>query len=182
MSRQRLIDMEILNLSSKSTDLIGKGTAIGTGLLAWEYEATKKAHPGDPSYGLFTKWRFADAFSTIAGPEITTQIFGWSGLGKNPELNLFKAANKTTFTGIAIVIADSILKELWPAYKRADLVTEVVHNAGIGLAVGGAVGGIFDPDPSDTPKDRGNGNPSVKTPRGAMLPNPPSNAQYAAAY
>jgi hypothetical protein len=139
-----------MDISAKTEHWIETGTAVGTGILAWENAATAKwAQKVGPTYGsLFSKNRFCDALAGIIGNQATKAIVpSWTGVA-DMHPNLFGALNKTSLSGAAILVADAILREVIPQYNRLDGIPSIVKGAGMGILGGGIVGGIFDPNPS----------------------------------
>lgn len=137
-----------MEINAKTEHWIETGTAVGTGVLAWEYEATKKYSQQVGYQGLFSKGRFEDALSGFVGSDTVRKIDpAYTGQGK-AQFSLFGAINKTSLSGVAILIADSILKSAVPQYKSLDVFPSIIKGAGMGMTVGGIVGGMFDPNPS----------------------------------
>jgi hypothetical protein len=132
-----------LELSAKTTDLLGDLTTVGVGVLAWMRTSTKK-------FGTYTslKAQFEDAAANTVGAGIVKQMdSSYAGPGKLQPA-FFGWANKTTGAGIALGIADWIVAEVYPPYtKDFDGLRKIVQGAATGLVVGGAIGGIFDPEP-----------------------------------
>lgn len=122
---------------------VGKGLAILSGVAAWEYQSTLKS---DKNLSLVSSQRFADAISTTFGPQVAKGIFPNVNLNiTQMNMNPQGILNKTSGTGIALLIIDGLARWLAPAeYRKIDGLEEIVSNVGIGLTVGGAVGGFFD--------------------------------------
>jgi hypothetical protein len=139
-----------MEIDAKTEKWLGGVSALGAGFLAWEKEATAKYRGANPSgYSLFSKTRFADALAGMIGQKTTHSIFpDWNG-SADFHPNPMGWVNQSVGIGIAVKIADEILKRIWPVYEKdLDAVPEVVRGISTGLIVGGAVGGIFDPNPS----------------------------------
>jgi len=147
--------------NGKMDKIVKTGTAAGVGFLAWQSAATNK-YPYDPSVGIISQHRFIDALSGITGSNLANQaskaVFGpnayqmtpTSGVTNlnGPKFTPFGALNSITFSGVGILIANSLLKEWVGQYKRFPIVPEVVEGAGWGALIGGVIGGMFDPVPS----------------------------------
>ena len=63
-----------MEINAKTEHWIETGTAVGTGVLAWEYEATKKYSQQVGYQGLFSKGRFEDALSGFVGSDTVRKI------------------------------------------------------------------------------------------------------------
>jgi hypothetical protein len=141
-----------MDFSDKQLGWIETGTALGTGVLAFEQASTIKFRAWwGSSYGLLDKRRFKDAIGALVGKDVLMKIFpDYVGPITQVEWapNIFGAINKTSLSGAAILIADAIAKNLIPQYRKMDGLPSVVHGAGVGITIGGAIGGIFDPNPS----------------------------------
>ena len=141
----------MVEISKDTERLLGTVAAIGTGFFAWEYQATLKWTAGRQApagYGLLSKQRFGDALAGLIGKgPASTIVPGWGGSADfNPHWN--GVLNKTTFAGIGVLIADQVLQRLFKMWKTdLDAIPEIVRGVGAGLAIGGAIGGIFDPGP-----------------------------------
>jgi len=134
-----------MDFSDKQEGWIETGTAIGTGILAWEAAATQKYVANYGKGSLFQKARFADALAGLIGNELTKKIFpDWQGAA-DLSPNIMGAINKFSMTGAAILIIDAIVKAVVPEYKKLPAVSSIVKGAGMGVLGGGIVGGIFDP-------------------------------------
>jgi hypothetical protein len=159
-----------MDFSDKTLGWIETGTELGTGILAWENAATSKWAKNNPvkNYSLFSKYRFQDALCGLIGKDLTGKIFNedMSGRGADFAPNIFGAINKTSVTGIIILIADALLKEAVPTYRKLDGVPNIVHGAGIGVTIGGVVGGIFDPNGGSSSYGSPSGFQNVPNPRG----------------
>jgi len=143
-----------MDFSDKQEGWIETGTAIGTGILAWEASATSKYAANYGKGSLFTKWRFCDALAGLIGNGLVKKIFpDYTGQADmNP--NLMGAINKTSMTGAALLAIDAIVKAIVPEYKKLPAVASIVRGAGMGLLGGGIVGGIFDPPASGSNQNR----------------------------
>jgi hypothetical protein len=142
-----------MEFSDKTTNLVHTATAVGVGVIAWENAATAKWAANNPvqPYSLFSMYRFKDAVCGLVGKNIAAKIFNdpsMSGRGADFKPTPFGAINQTSIAGIGVSIANKILTEAWPAYRKLPLIPELIGGAGLGLAVGGIIGGIFDPNPS----------------------------------
>jgi hypothetical protein len=141
-----------MEFSDKTTNLIHTATAVGVGVIAWESQATSKWAANNPvqPYSLFSMYRFKDAVCGLVGKQIAGKIFNedMSARGADFKPTPFGAINKTSMAGIALSIVNKALTDAWPAYRKFPLISEIVGGAGLGLAVGGVIGGIFDPNPS----------------------------------
>jgi hypothetical protein len=141
-----------MDIDARTEKWLGGIGAVGAGFLSWEYEATKKWSQGNPvpGYSLFSKHRFADALAGIIGKGPKNMIFpSEAGAAADFHPNPMGWVNGTVGIGVAIKIADEILKRIWPVYEKdLDAVPEVVRGISTGLIAGGALGGIFDPNPS----------------------------------
>lgn len=141
-----------MDFSANMEHLIETGTAIGTGIIAWESAVTAKDaiwwnanQPG--GFSLFSKFRFETALAHVIGsPTVNKLDPSYSGQVAQ-KVNIFGFINKTTLSGIVILAADAILREAIPLYKKMEAIPSVVRGAGIGITAGGAFGGIFDPAP-----------------------------------
>ena len=139
-------------LGGSAEQVIQKIVSIGTGVAAWEYQATAKyaeyneAYKG--GYSLFSTQRFGDALAGILGNQLTRKIIpGWGGAA-DFKPNPLGAINKTSVTGGALLFADAFLRKTWDIYRNdLDMIPDIVQAVGIGVTVGGIVGGIFDPVP-----------------------------------
>lgn len=151
-----------MDFSDKQEGMIETGVAVGTGILAWENAATAKWAKNNPvqPYSLFSLYRFQDALCGLIGKDLTGKIFGedMSARGADFKPNIMGAINKTSMTGVGVLIIDSILKAVVPAYKKLPAVSSVVKGAGMGLTAGGIVGGIFDPPGGNQPAQDSNSN------------------------
>jgi hypothetical protein len=142
-----------MEFSAKTEGWITTGVAVGTGILAWEAAATAKFAPwakaNNVPYGLLTQHRFADALGLTIGYDAAHAIFPSEPCAKGYQtFNLMGAVNKTSMTGVAVLVADAILREVVPEYKKLDGIPSAVKGAGLGLTAGGIIGGVFDPNPS----------------------------------
>lgn len=142
-----------MEFSAKTEDWITKGLAISSGIIAWEQTATSKFVPwsqqNNIDYGLFTKHRFADALGLTIGYDAAHAIFPDQPCAKGYQtFNLMGAFNKTSISGMLILVADAILKQVVPDYKRLDGIPSAVKGIGLGMTAGGIVGGVLDPNPS----------------------------------
>jgi hypothetical protein len=157
MRCERRVDMEFLGKDATKT--LVPLTGFGVGLLAWEYQATSKWIPGwgpggpPGGYNLLSRWRFADALGALIGTDLVRK----SGIGgskwNNGNVQLFNPnamgwLNKTFGAGIALKIANALIRKYVKAYENVDAIPDMIDAAANGLAVGGAIGGIFDPSPS----------------------------------
>lgn len=142
-----------MDFSTKTEGWITTGVAVGSGILAWEAAATDKftawAKANNVPYGLFTKHRFSDALGLTIGYDAAHALFPDQPCAKGyQQFNLMGAINKTSVSGVVILIADAILREVVPEYKKLDGIPSAVKGAGLGVTAGGIVGGVFDPNPS----------------------------------
>lgn len=151
-----------MDFSDKQENMIQTGTAVGIGILAWENAATAKWAKDNPvqPYSLFGLYRFKDALCGLIGKDLAGKIFNedMSGRGADFRPNIMGAINKTSMTGVGILIVDNILKAVVPEYKKLPAVSSFVKGAGMGLTAGGIVGGIFDPPGGSAPIQEQNAN------------------------
>jgi hypothetical protein len=144
----------------KYSDLIETATAAGIGFLAYVKTSTAKFEGqgglNSTNYTLFSKGRVEDSIALFIGSNNMGKIdksYLTNGATARPNQafpNPLKAFNFTTYAGVAVLLADKILKETVPNkyYKSLPAIPQFVHGAGIGLLVGGIIGGIWDPDPT----------------------------------
>lgn len=142
-----------MEFSSKTENWITTGVAVGTGILAWESAATAKFVPWSKAnnvpYGLLTKHRFADALGLTIGYDAAHALFPDQPCAKGYQtFNLMGAINQTSVSGVVILVADAVLREVVPQYKHLDGIPSAVKGAGLGMTAGGILGGVFDPNPS----------------------------------
>jgi hypothetical protein len=146
-----------MEITASTEKWLGGLSAIASGVLAWEYQATSKLAAGFPAgqwpsawtggYSLFSKIRFGDALAGLVGNGNVKQVFGpsYNGVGDfHP--NPFGWVNKTVGVGIVLRAADYILSRVWGLYDKLDGVPAVVRGISTGLIAGGGLGGVFDPD------------------------------------
>lgn len=151
-----------MDFSDKQENMIETGTAIGTGVAAWINASTAKWAQGNPhpDYTIFSLYRFEDALCGLIGKDLAGKVMGkdFSGRGADFKPNIMGALNKTSITGVGVLIIDSILKAVVPQYKKLPVVSSVVKGAGMGLTAGGIIGGIFDPPGTAQPAQGSNAN------------------------
>jgi hypothetical protein len=150
-----------LDFSSGKLDKLAKyGAGLGIGYMAWTNQATAKfsSYQTASAPNLFSLQRFCDstiglignananALANAINPDQAARGFG--NLGGTQKINPLGFLNKTTIYGAVAIIANGLLKDNLPAYKRFPILPEVVEGAGWGALIGGAIGGIFDPAPS----------------------------------
>lgn len=132
-------------LGGKTGDTVTTLGAVGIGILAWEAAATGKYNRAN--YSLFSISRFSDALSGLIGKDLALKITG-NPTGADMHPNFFGWANKITGSGVIGYIVNQVLKAYVPKYKDFDAIAEFVDKVTAAIAVGGVVGGIFDPNPS----------------------------------
>jgi hypothetical protein len=151
-----------MELSQKAYDALGAIATVGTGVLAWMYESTKKYSYGT---GVPLKRRLEDAIGNTLGNSVVTTIDPSYTGSADLHPNFWGWANKAVGAGILLGIADYLGGELIPAYsKDLDGFRNVVQGVATGLVVGGAIGGIFDPA---APQQKQSGQPNVQSGSGA---------------
>jgi hypothetical protein len=134
-----------LDFSEGHEKLIEGATVATVGFLTWITASTSKnATPGRTGYGW--SWRLKDAIAHTFGNTAASTIFpGYS------YPNAFTPAvmgwlNPYFIGGIALGIFDVLAREM-KSYRDLPAVSSVVRGSAFGLAAGGAIGGIFDPNP-----------------------------------
>jgi hypothetical protein len=94
--------------------------------------------------------------SRIIGPQSTSQIVlamnpasgGNPGVGLPPAgIAPFGPFNSTTFAGVGILIINAVIKHFSVPYYNT-WAAPFINALGVGTVVGGVVGGLLDPDPS----------------------------------
>ena len=141
-----------MDFNESHEKLIQGGVTAVVGFAAWLTQATSKfasQHAGDPNYGIFSKWRMADALTAIGGTGLSKTIFPNfypANYNVGPTILPLGFLNKTFFAGIAIAVADALASEV-KFYKQMPAISSIMKGAAWGLAIGGAIGGVFDPDP-----------------------------------
>lgn len=147
-----------MDLSTKNGDMIENLTALGVGVAAWMQTSTAKfnnvANQGPSVAGALNyplKTRFEDALANTFGRSTVHQFDPKYGVGGGGYFQpaLFGWANKTVGAGVLLGIADYIAQEVYPPYtKKFEVIHRIAIGATEGLIIGGAIGGIFDPDPA----------------------------------
>ncbi|MGH7743895.1 MAG: hypothetical protein ACREQ5_03630 [Candidatus Dormibacteria bacterium] len=145
-----------MDMSSGTKEMLGDVTAVGTGVLAWMYTST--ALMDSPTASLTN--RFEDAVANTLGQGVAKQIWPtYSGSGNlTPKVTGF--LNNTTFAGIGLLIADHVGMSFKTYRDKLDGLHNIIEGAGWGITIGGAVGGIFDPDATQ-PQNVNTGNPAT---------------------
>jgi len=145
--------MELNQKTEEKLETLGTyGAGLGVGWLAFSQEVTAKydaAKSKNPEYGLLSKWRFADTIATVAGvPAAKTLVPDYTGASGIPPLSLHPLGfmNKTVAIGIGILAINALATELVAQYRKIPVVNKVVNAAGWGAVIGGAIGGILDPE------------------------------------
>jgi hypothetical protein len=154
-----------MELSAKAYDALGAVATVGTGVLAWMYESTKKNY----SSGQGTlQGRLATAVGNTLGAPVQSALFGTKYPMGALKPSFWGWANKAVGAGILLGIADYVAGEFIPAYsKDLDGFRNVVQGTAIGLTVGGAIGGIFDPAPVPAATPSMQNQPQVQSGSGA---------------
>ncbi len=137
-------------LTAKQEKDLEGGVAILSGIAAWEFQSTQKF---DAGVSILSSQRFADALSNTFGPQVASSLFPKVTL-RSPGAAMSPAGifNKTTFSGIGLMIFDAVANEIVGAeYRKADGLRPLVRGLGRGLLGGGIVGGFFDPFSASRP-------------------------------
>ena len=147
--------------SAKTANLVENGTMAAAGFFGFIQASTakyvKNYAAANITYNLWSKNRIEDAIANIVGGKTVQQIDstytnpGFAAQGIVPHISIGTVLNNVTYAGAGLLIADAVLKEVVPAkyYKSVPVIPDAVHGTGIGLLVGGIVGGLFDPTPSN---------------------------------
>jgi hypothetical protein len=134
-----------MELSSKTYDMAQSLATWGVGGLAWMYTSTAKWEQFNNPYTL--KQRLADAVGNTLGKTVAKTLFPDVAGDADLKPNLFGWVNKTVGAGALLEIGDKILAEIWSKYDKMSGLRKIVDGVATGLIFGGAIGGVFDPEP-----------------------------------
>jgi hypothetical protein len=150
-----------MEIDTKTSGYIEAGAAAGFAFMSWVKTATQKYEAYNAanvslSYSIFAKRRIENALALMVGdPAVKALDPTYTGGVTQVFPNPIGALNTNTAIGAGLLVTDYILRNFVSAkyYKHLPVIPNLVRGTGIGVTIGGIIGGMWDPEPSDAYKN-----------------------------